>query len=333
MRTAVIGGVAALVAGLVVATTGGAGVATAAGAKREPVVGPAVFNPAFTHGLVPVNGAVLHYVKGGSGPVMVLLHGWPETWLEWRKTMPELARKHTVIAFDLPGLGDSSHPTSGFDAVSTAARIRQAVQRLGYNQIDLLSHDVGTLVAYAYARDFPTEVKHLVAMETPLNGFGLENLYSLSFHFLFNMSPAPIPETILDTADVPTYLGMIYDFTVDHASIDRAPYFYSYSDPDDRHAGYEYYRAFPANAANNQANAGQRLPMPVLGMGGAFSFGPGVAGSFSQVADNVHTAVVPNAAHFLPEENPRFVLDCVALFVGDTAPSGSTAPELAGCAS
>lgn len=302
-------------------------------ASREPVEGPAAFDRTFTHGKVAVDGGLIHYVRGGSGPAVVLLHGWPETWWSWHKVMPELARHHTVIAIDLPGLGGSTVPAGGYDKVTTAKRVRQAVNKLGFTKVAIISHDVGSLVAYPYARDYPNEVTRLVAIEAPLSGFGLEDSYGVSFHFLLNMAASPLPEQLIDNDDVKPYLGMIFDFSVDHSTVDRDVYFRAYADPSHRHAGYEYYRAYAGDAVNNQANAAaKRLPMPVIGMGAQYVFGPAVAASFRQVGNDVREVVAPNSAHFVPEENPRFLLDCVNLFLGDTAPGGTTGPELAGCA-
>ncbi|WP_326819565.1 alpha/beta fold hydrolase [Streptosporangium sp. NBC_01756] len=315
----------ALVALFTMTAGAGAGVT-----PKEPSEGKALFAPGFRHGKTAVEGSNLHYVIGGSGPAIVLLHGWPETWLMWRDVMPALARNHTVIAFDLPGLGDSTVPTGGFDKVTTARRIRQAVNQLGFRQVQLIGHDLGTLVAYPYARDFPNEVTRLAVIEAPLSGFGLEELYGLSWHFRFNMSPAPIPERIMDNDDVSTYLGMMYDLAHRPDAIGREPYFRAYSDPARRTAGYGYYRAFAGDAENNKANAARRLAMPVLAIGGQYSFGTGVADSFHQVADDVRAAVVPDSGHYVPEENPTFLSACANLFFGtqNTPPSQ---PELAGC--
>ncbi|MFG1879108.1 alpha/beta fold hydrolase [Sphaerisporangium sp. NPDC049003] len=326
MRRAVFSTAVALVVGMIT-TTAGAG---ASAFPEEPTVGPAAFAPGFTHGKVAVSGTTLHYVKGGSGPALVLLHGWPETWKMWRQVMPALATSHTVIAFDLPGLGNSSIPTGGFDKATTAQRIRQAVHALGYTQVQLLGHDLGTLIAYPYARDYPGEVTRFAVLESPLPGFGLEELYHLSWHFRFNMSPSPIPETIMDNKDVSTYLNMMFNFSHNGQGIDREAFYKAYANPARRHAGYEYYRAFAADATNNQANASTRLSMPVLAIGGQYSFGTGVADSFNQVADDVRPAVAPDAGHFIPEENPTFLSDCANLFFG-AQNTPAQRPELAGC--
>ncbi|MEU9887048.1 alpha/beta hydrolase [Sphaerisporangium sp. NPDC051011] len=288
----------------------------------------------FRHGFVPVDGGILHYVRGGSGPLLVLLHGWPQTWWEWHKVMPALARTHTVIAFDLPGLGDSTVPPGGFDAATTARRIRQGVQRLGFQnqKVKILAHDDGALVAYPYARDYPSEVSRLAVLELPLNGYGLEDAYRLSWHFLFNAAPKPLAERIISTQDdVQTYLGSLFNGAQHPDAIDQAEYFRAYSRPATRSAAYEYYRAFAANAANNQANASKKLTMPVLAMGSQYVFGPVVAASFRQVANDVRQVVAPDAGHWIPEENPAFLINCANLFFGPSTGTPSS-PDLAGCA-
>jgi len=215
-RTAIGALVAA--SALLVGTAAGAG---AHGASRTPVQSQAAmakashgkvvkgqvhfdmarYNATFSSGMVAVEGASLHYVKGGSGPALVLLHGWPETSWEWHKVMPELAKTHTVIAIDLPGLGKSTIPSGGFDAAHTAVRLHEAVLALGYHQVQILSHDVGALVAYPYAKQFPNDVSRMAVLETPLNGFGLESAAAFSFHFGLNSSPKPTPEKIVDDSD------------------------------------------------------------------------------------------------------------------------------------
>lgn len=285
----------------------------------------------FEQGTVAVEGGTLHYVRGGSGPALVLLHGWPETWWEWREVMPDLARTHTVIAFDLPGLGQSSVPTDGYDAATVARRIHQGVTALGYHSVAIMAHDIGALIAYPYAKQFPDEVSRMAVLDLTLNGFGLEAAYGLDWHFLFNAARKPIPEKLIDSQDdVETYLGQLFDSAHHPEAIDRETYFRAYADPANRSAGYEYYRAFAADAAYNKANADPKLSMPVLAMGAQYVFGTQVADSFQNVAGDVRTVVAPDSGHWIPEENPGFLIDCASLFFG---PSGQTAPPaLTGCA-
>ena len=289
--------------------------------------------PGFQNGEVPVAGGKVHYVRGGSGPVMVLLHGWPQTWWSWHKVMPALAKNYTVVAFDLPGLGQSSIPENGYDAVTTASRIRQAVHTLGYRQVNLLAHDMGALVAFAYARDNPEEVTKLGVLDSSLNGFGLEELYGLSFHFLLNQAPAPNTENMInnDHASRAYIDHMTNGFSYKPEAVAKEVYYAAYSSPDRRSAGYNYYRAWPQNQRDNLANTAKRLTMPVLAMGGDHAFGPGVAASFRQTADQVLEVVAPDSGHNIAEEAPSFVTDCALLFFGDT--TGETPPpSLASCA-
>src|SRR6476660_1534422 len=130
-------------------------------------------NMTFFHNTVSVNGIKLHYVIGGHGDPVVLLHGWPETWYGWHKVMPPLAKNYTVIAPDLRGLGDSSKPSSGYDGKTVAEDIHQLVTKLGFKTIFLVAHDLGPIAAYPYAAEHPTEVKKLVMMDTAIPGFSV----------------------------------------------------------------------------------------------------------------------------------------------------------------
>jgi pimeloyl-ACP methyl ester carboxylesterase len=308
--------------------------AIAKAAHGKVVKGQVPFNQSwydhtFRQGMVPVEGASLHYTKGGHGPALVLLAGWPETSWAWHKVMPALAKTHTVIAIDLPGQGKSSIPTSGYDAAHTARRVHQAVQALGYDKVQILSHDVGALVAYPYAKQFPNGVSRMAVLEAPLNGFGLESAYGLSVHFGLNGSPKPIPENIIDNDDVTTYLGMLFNNTVHPEAIAKNVYYRAYSTPARRTAGYEYYRAYPQNAQYNQANAMPQISMPVMAMGAQAVFGPAVAASFRAVASDVREVVAPDSGHFIPEENPAFLIACAGYFFGD--PTVTPPAELASC--
>jgi pimeloyl-ACP methyl ester carboxylesterase len=301
-------------------------------AGPEPLTGRAVFDPLFSHGTVPIDGGFVHYVRGGSGPPLVLLHGWPETWWSWHLVMPELAKSHTVIAFDLPGLGRSSIPSAGYESRAAAARLHQAVNQLGYSKVLVMGHDQGVLIGYSWARDYPNEVTRLAVLDSTLIGFGLEDAFSLSFHFRLNMAPDPIPEKIVDNQDVSTYLNYVFEFARIPEAIDRQSYIDAYLDPKRRTAGYDYYRAFPADAADNRANAeSKRLRQPVLAMGAQFVFGAAVGVSFEKVASDVRSVVAPGAGHWIPEETPQFLIDCADLFFGPIGEPPSS-PDLANCA-
>ncbi len=288
----------------------------------------------FRQGFVAISDSTIHYVIGGHGPVLVLLHGWPMTWWEWHTVMPSLAKHHTVVAFDLPGLGDSTVPTSGgYTAVDTAQRLHQAVTALGFGRISILSHDLGVNVAYAYAELYRNSVARLGVLESLLNGFGLESVYGFSFHFLLNMAAPPTPESIINNREAEqAYLNYLYSFAAKPGAItnqDKRIWYAAYASPANREAGYNYYRAFPANETYNLAHAKPKLTMPVLAMGGQDSFGTSVATSFENVATDVHTVVAPGSGHYIPEEDPGFLAECANLFFSSAkhphAPAGFAA--------
>ncbi len=289
----------------------------------------------FKQGMVSIPGDSLHYVKGGSGPVLVLIHGWPMTWWEWHTVMPSLAKTHTVIAFDLPGLGDSTTPTSGgYTAADTATRLHEAINALGYNQISILSHDLGVNVAYAYTRLYASSVTKLAVLESLLNGYGLESIYAFSFHFDLNMAASPTPEDIINDREAEVaYLNYLYTFAQKPGAItnfDKATWYDAYSCPANREAGYNYYRAFPDNETWNIQTNTSKLTVPVLAMGGEDSFGTEVGTSMENVDSDVSTVVAPGSGHYIPEEDPGYLSECAGLFFSSatSAPSGYT-----GCAS
>ncbi len=288
----------------------------------------------FQQGFVAIPDSTLHYVIGGHGPVLVLLHGWPMTWWEWHTVMPSLARRHTVVAFDLPGLGDSTVPASGgYAAVDTAQRLHQAVVALGFKRISILGHDLGVNVAYAYAELYRDSVARLAVLDSLLNGFGLESVYAFSFHFDLNMAASPTPESIINNhAAEDAYLNYMFSLAGKPGAItsqDKTTWYAAYASPANREAGYNYYRAFPDNETYNLAHATPKLTMPVLAMGGEDSFGTAVATSFENVAADVHAVVAPGSGHYIPEEDPGFLAECANLFFGSAehphAPAGFAA--------
>jgi pimeloyl-ACP methyl ester carboxylesterase len=305
---------------------------TRSGASGQGVSAQNPHLAGFRQGMVAVSGGSLHYVIGGSGPVLVLLHTWPETWWEWHDVMPALAENHTVIAFDLPGLGQSTIPSGGYDMSTTADRIHQAVNALGYHSVSIMGHGLGALVGYDYARDYPSEVTRLAVLDYLLNGFGLESLYGLEFQFLLNGAPPPTPEKIINNSLAEqTYLNYIFAFAHNPAGIDRPVYYAAYANPANREATYRYYRAYPQNASDNQAKASPKLSIPVLAMGAQYGAGTYVAASFDNVATDVHGVVAPGSGHFIPEEVPSFLSECAELFFSSSANPTPPSSDYASC--
>jgi pimeloyl-ACP methyl ester carboxylesterase len=276
-------------------------------------------NVTFSHHTAPVNGIQIHYVIGGRGGPVVLLHGWPETWYEWRHVMPALAKNYTVIVPDLRGLGDSSKPVSGYDVKTTAEDIYQLVSQLDFKNIFLVGHDFGVEVAYSYAATHPHEIKRLVILDVPVAGIGpggnITSLWWLQFH-----SVRDIPEMLVEGHER-EYLTWFYRHTCNPEAItkdDIDEYVSHYASPGGMRAGFEYYRSIPEDIKLNQEYSKVKLPMPVLALGGECSFGNAALDSMRLVATDVRGSVIPNTGHWIPEERPAFLVDQLFKFFGNT---------------
>lgn len=273
---------------------------------------PALLPEGFSSEFAEVEGVNLHYVIGGEGEPLVLLHGWGSTWYMWRKVMPELAERYTVIAPDLPGLGDSEVPEGGFDKATTAERVRMLVQELGFSDINLVGHDIGLMVAYAYAAAHPAEVRRLALIEAPIpdaslytfpaiteSGFGAWNFGFFSF--------PEMPETIIAGQEGYFLEQFIRALTVNQgafADADFAEYARTYAQPGKLKASFDYFRAFPEDVAQNEVYARTPLPMPVLAVGAEGSLGGFVLQQVEGYADNVQGGVIEGSGHWAPEEVP-----------------------------
>lgn len=277
----------------------------------------------FAHQTGDVNGVQLHYVQGGSGTPIVLLHGYPETWYAWRKVMPALIDRYTVIAPDMRGLGESSRPTQGYDKKTVAEDIHQLVEKLGFQQIALVSADMGGPVAYAYAAMYPEEVSHFVLLESGIPGFGLERLMDVthggSWHFGFFMA-RNFPEMLTagrerEFLTAFAYQGSTYiKDAIGEADIDE--YLRHYASPGGMTAGFEYYRAFPQDAQDNQELGKKKLTMPVLALDAEHGYGGNIA-TMETVATNVQGAVVPNSGHWVAEEQPQYLVNQILEFLSE----------------
>src|SRR5215211_1701300 len=287
-------------------------------------------NVTFSHNMASVNGIQLHYVTGGKGDPIVLLHGWPETWFEWRHIMPALAKNYTVIAPDLRGLGDSSKPLTGYDGKTVAEDIHQLVTQLGFKTIFLVGHDIGTQIAYPYAAEHPTEVEKLVIMEVTIPGFWPPPV-PLPWWFSFHQTP-DVPETLVQGKEMEYLRWFYHNLALNPTAITQEAineYVSRYSAPGGMRAGFEYYRAFPQDAIQNQNYSQTKLPMPVLALGAGHipAFGgisnPTAVLGMQQSAENVTGIIVPNSGHFIAEEQPQFVINQLSDFFG----RNTTTPE------
>jgi pimeloyl-ACP methyl ester carboxylesterase len=276
----------------------------------------------FSHHTASVNGIQLHYVIGGQGDPVVLLHGWPETWYAWHKVMPALAKNYTVIVPDLRGLGDSSKPPTGYDGKTLAEDIHQLVTQLGFKTIFLVGHDIGTQVAYSYAAVHPTEVKKLAVMELTIPGFvppGRMPLWWVVFH-----QTPDVPELLTEGKEKEYLSWFFHNLAFNSAAINETDineYVTHYSAPGGMRSGFEHYRAFPQDAIQNMNYSKTNLTMPVLALGGGYipTFGgnitmPTIIYGMKILAQNVTGVTVPNSGHFIPDEQPKFLVEQLTKF-------------------
>src|ERR1700720_1626103 len=258
---------------------------------------------------VEIDGVKLHYLIAGHGPALILLHGYAETSLMWRPIIPALAQRFTVIAPDLPGIGDSDIPANGLDMKSAAIRIHDLAKSLGIQKAEVVGHDIGLMVAYAYAAQFPTEATKLVLMDAFLPGVaGWEAVYNNPgiWHFRFN---GPTPEALVKGRER-TYFDYFWnDFAADknHSipEADRKSYAAAYARRGRMQAGWAYFVSF-LQAAKDFAELSQtKLTMPLLTIGGDKSLGEALGQQAKLVATDATVVVLKNTGHWVLEENPK----------------------------
>ena len=266
-----------------------------------------------------INGVKLHYMTAGHGTPLILLHGYAETSLMWKPIIPALAERFTVIAPDLPGIGDSGIPSDGLDMKSAAVRIHDLAKSLGVQKAEVVGHDIGLMVAYAYAAQFPTEVTKLVLMDAFLPGVeGWEAVYNNPhiWHFRFN---GPTPEALVQGRER-TYFDYFWnDFAADKThsipEADRKAYAAAYARPGRMHAGWAYFVSF-LKAAKDFAQLSQtRLTMPVLSIGGDKSLGDALGQQAKLVGTDVTVIVLKDTGHWVLEERPKETTEALGKFL------------------
>jgi pimeloyl-ACP methyl ester carboxylesterase len=277
------------------------------------------FGTGFKTHKVIVNGATVNVTVGGNGAPVVLLHGYAEDSRMWEPLAVLLARRLTVIAPDLPGIGESSIPTSGLDMKSAAMTIRRTVRSLGYRKVRVVGHDIGLMVAYAYAAMYPHEVEKLVLMDAFLPGVeGWEPIYDNPslWHFRFT---GPTPEALVKGRERIYFDYYWNEFAADKdhslSEASRRAYTEAYSRTGRMAAGWAYFQAFPKTAVDFTALAKNKLTMPVLSIGGDKSLGVALGKQVKLVGTNVSVIVVRNAGHWLLEEQPDETISALDRFL------------------
>lgn len=266
-----------------------------------------------------VDGGKLHFLTAGQGSAVILLHGYTQTSLMWKPIIPLLAAKFSIIAPDLPGIGDSEIPKNGLDMKTAAIRIHALAQWLGVEKARLVGHDIGLMVAYAYAAQFSTEVEKLVLMDAFLPGVsGWEAIYNNPkiWHFRFH---GPTPEALVQGRERTYFEYFWNDLAADKTrslpAADRDAYIAAYSRPGRMHAGWEYFAAWPQTARDFAQLAGTKLTIPVLTIGGGNSLGDALGQQAKLVASDVTVIVLRDTGHWVSEERPKQTTDALMSFL------------------
>jgi len=266
------------------------------------------------------DGVQIYVRSGGSGPVVLLVHGFGDTGDMWGPLARELAKTHTVVVPDLRGMGRSSHPASGYDKKTEAADLRAVLATLGHDRAAIVGHDIGNMVVYAYAARYPEKVERLVVMDAPLPGVEPWDEVAHSprtWHFYFR---GPDVERLVQGRER-ILLDRFYNELSAHPErIDeatRAHYAAVYAQPGAMHSAFEQFAAFSKDAEDNKVTQRTKLPMPVLAIGGEKSFGTMMAASMRNVATDVTGAVIPEAGHWIMEENPEPAVALISAFLSD----------------
>ncbi len=268
----------------------------------------------------------LHFVTGGSGFPIVLLHGWPQSWHCWHKILPELSEQYSFIAPDLRGLGDSSRPLSGYDKATIAEDIRKLLhEHLGIKEYFLIAHDWGGPVAFVMASKYPDHVKKLVMLDTtvPGDGSGTFSQNGRRWHHAFHQTP-DLPESLIAGREK-TYFGWFYDnYGYQPGAIskeDQQEYLRTYTKPGALRSGFAYYRSLDQDVVHNMEliKKNGKLTMPVLALGGGSAFGRGgeTLESLTRVSLNVRGGVIHECGHWIQEEKPKEVLSHVLPFLAE----------------
>jgi pimeloyl-ACP methyl ester carboxylesterase len=276
--------------------------------------------PAIDSRFATVNGVKLHYLAAGTGDPVILLHGYAQTSHMWRPLMAELAKTHSVIAPDLRGFGGSDKPAQGYTKKSLAQDVHGLAESLGLRQVKLAGHDIGLMVAYAYAAQFPGEIERIALLDAFLPGVGewqtvwlLRDLWHFHFYGEVPLKLVAGRERI--------YLEHFWnDFAADRTrsvpEADRRFYAEAYAQPGAMAAGFEVFRAFERDAPDFAEFARKKLGMPMLVLTGEKASGEFLIQQGRLVADDVEGVVIKGAGHWLMEEAPDQVIPKLLEFVG-----------------
>lgn len=262
-----------------------------------------------------VNGTTLHYVRGGTGSAVILLHGFPEDWYAYHRVIPLLAKQFTVVAVDLRGIGGSAATAGGYDAANMAEDVHQLAEHLHLEHVYVVGHDIGGMVAYAFARRYPVTCRGVMLLDAPVPGLGPWDAVKtnpITWHIHFQQTP-DLPEQLLAGREA-IYLRHFLDRDT-FSDADVARYARAYAAPEHLRAALEIYRAYPANEKFNAAQRGAiSLPL-VLAPGENSPFEKLMPGFAEALRDhgctNVKIEVIKNSVHYVADEQPEAVAQLI----------------------
>lgn len=269
----------------------------------------------FTSETATVNGITLHYVRGGKGPPVILIHGFPQDWFEYRVIMPRLAKRFTIIAVDLRGVNGSTATPGGYDAANMAEDVHQLVESLKFERVYIVGHDIGGMVAYAFVRRYPQATRGAMILDVPLPGIdGWDEIqgHPAMWHVRFMQVPGLAEKLVVGRqAD---YFGYFFSYGKFTPS-EKADYVKAYATPARLHAAFEMYRAFPADAEFNAAQRGPNDVPLFLAAGDGSPFAKLIAkiaeGVRSHGCTHVETGVIRGSLHYIVEDQPEAVTDLI----------------------
>jgi pimeloyl-ACP methyl ester carboxylesterase len=292
--------------------------ATAQGDKAQSAAG---VGNGFTSEKLTVNGAAIHYVRGGTGPAVVLIHGFPQDWFEYRAIMPRLAKRFTVIAVDLRGIGGSKAMTGGYDAATMAEDVHQLVSSLKLKHVYIVGHDIGGMVSYAFARRYPQETRGAMILDVAIPGLaGWTDVVGNPgfWHAAFMQVPG-LPEKLV-TGRQADYFGYFFHFGK-FTPIEDAHYVRAYGTAAQLHAAFQIYRAFPANVKFNAAQGGPDDVPLFLAAGDGSPFAkliPKIAeGLGTNGFTHVETGMIHASGHYDVEDQPAAVARLIELHAAE----------------
>jgi pimeloyl-ACP methyl ester carboxylesterase len=279
-------------------------------------------SPGFSDRFADVNGTRLHYLIGGKGSPVVLLHGYAQTGHMWLRILPRLVERHTVIVPDLRGAGESAKPESGYDKKNMAVDIHELTSSLGLARVSIVGHDIGLMVAYAYAAQFPQATERVVLMDAFLPGIGnwkdvwlMRDLWH--FHFY-----GEVPLALVKGRERLYFEHFWNDFAADPkhsvSEVDRQFYAAAYAQPGGMRAGFEYFRNFERDGRDFAELSAAKLSMPVLVLTGEKASGQFLIDQARLVATNVKGVVIKGSGHWLMDEAPEQVIPELVGFLDES---------------